>query len=398
MTQQPRRYVESVKAFYKKSPPIKFSTLKRYVHDPRSWLAGRGFLERRKTTLLTSSTSAGKSTMVAQIAMGLATGLPLWGRIQVNGSPRVMVVQAEDGMDTLQRDVLSVARHVPAGKDIESRLQIHEYHATADEFFEEIQYPLGDYKPDVLIVNPFLSYSAGTDTYAMADTAIWRARMEKLQDIYDFALLLVNHTGKPIKYKGKYPTTDECTGNGMIYKCFGSSGLANWPRLGMELTEIEPASTGRRRFILNFSKAIERTGMTDATGKYVPYLTLEHAMNKDEPYWSLSTELPNVVSLEQFFRFEARRRGGQLPSNVILETAAKSSKFVKVPCGRTVIGEQIQDLHLQGKITYSGEGKNKKRYFVKEEKGGGQSSESARTGAGGLPVSGLPPAFKSRFD
>ena len=386
--------------FYKDHPPQDLKSISDYVPDPRDWIMGDGLLERKQVTVMTSMTSSGKSTFAAQLILSLLTGSPLLGRIQVRGKQKVLYMEAEDSYTTLKKDFTSMVEHDPLGKQAmkEKRLQTHWYAASVDTFFKDLVPVMKDVKPDVLVINPISSYSGGISLVAADEMDLWRDMMHPILHTFNTALLLMSHTKKPLK-PGTVARKDDCIGPTMIYQLFGATTLAQWARAGIELSEIAPGSNKARRFVMNFSKAIERSGLKDESGRELSHLIVEHSTDLKKPVWSISTESSGAetTSREQFIIWEAKRCGGVVPHFETLSELAKTSKVMKDKKEGTSPSalQRVADKMMADGLLSHVEGG---RYYLvkKDKKSGGQSSESARTGAGHIARIKTAPLQKPR--
>ena len=82
---------------------------------------------------------------------------------------------------------------------------------------------------------------------------------------------------------------------------------------------------------MNFSKAIERSGLKDESGRELSHLMVEHSTDLKKPVWSISTESSGAetTSREQFIIMETKRCGGVVPHFETLSELAKTSKVMK---------------------------------------------------------------------
>jgi hypothetical protein len=373
---------DELTSYLKKNPYLTVPMLRRYKPDPSLQIAGNGFLARKSLTLLTAEMGSGKSTFFEQMAICLALGSPLLGRIQVHGPQKVLYVEAEDEPDTLKRDVESITRGLgKEGDPVKNLFTQPVPSMDHKKFFHLIRLFVGDIRPSVLMVNPYLSYSPGCDTSDAADASEWRAEMTKILVEFNVALWMATHTKKPLT-PGKLPKWEECVGANMTYKAFGSSVLPHWARVGVELAEIAPTANKERKFVCNFSKAIERTGWKDENGFYVKHTFLKHSKNQDEPLWTLTKQGDDsvVATWESFFDLESKKgQGGKFPSVRDMEQHAKESKSMDgIPRSRGSLERAFKDYLRVREVTQVGERGGK---FLIRKKKGDQSPESVRTGA-----------------
>ena len=372
---------DELNSYLKKNPYLTVPMLRRYKPDPTLRIAGNGFLARRSLTLLTAEMGSGKSTFFEQMAICLALGSPLMGRIQVHGPQKVLYVEAEDEQDTLKRDVESITRGIGKEKDPVKNLFVQPLPSMdPQKFFHLVRLFIGDLKPDVLMVNPYLSYSPGCDTSDAVDASIWRAKMSDILVEFNVALWMATHTKKPLT-PGKLPKWEQCVGANMTYKAFGSVVIPNWARIGVELAEIDPTAHKERKFVCNFSKAIERTGWKDENGFYVRHTFLKHSKNQDEPLWTLTKQGDDSIAAtwESFFDLESSKGlGGKFPTIRDMVKHAEENKTMDgLSRSKGSLERAFKDYLRVREATQVGERGGK---FLIRKKKGGQSPESVRTG------------------
>ena len=251
------------------------------------------FLCRGGGALLIGQTGQGKSSLSMQAMLAFALGRPLFG-IQPNGQLKCLLVQAEndDGDITEARDgaTWSVLGADEDGEALEllkrNTLLISENAKVGAEMFDLLSKRLEVFKPDLLIIDPALSFTEG-DTSASRDVGKFlRQQLNPLLTRHQCGCLLIHHTPKPSRERGAVNTS------GSAYAGLGSAEWANWARAVMTLEGL-----GDGRYKLHAPKRGGRLGWKDADGKPAFYKVLEHTTNQDGFAWEESS-LP-IATVEE---------------------------------------------------------------------------------------------------
>lgn len=261
-------------------PPVRLSRLKRYRPDPEDRVAGLGFLKRGAACLLTGGTGIGKSVLGEQIAVCVAAGKDLPGGIKVPKPRRVLYIEAENDMEILKQDFLSITAYTKAPRTlVEKNLTIRHVPGMPESVFGDfLEHAIRRVKPDLLVLDPYQSFIGSVDINSTEPFFRWRVVVEGIIYDYKTALLLITHTPKPQDRKGW--TSEE-----MIYLAAGTSAMANWARTAME---IIPVQNDIGRYRLHFSKAPSRSGLTNGDGTVLRDIFIEHSGSIEKPYWKLS--------------------------------------------------------------------------------------------------------------
>lgn len=138
----------------------------------RQWIYGRWFL-RGTLACIVAPGGAGKSTMLAGIALSLTAGKPLLGKAVHQGPMRVWLWNLEDDMDELSRSIQAAALHHDIDpSDLDGRLFVDSGMEGAtlctakesgnaitlnEEVFEALTAEIQRRKIDVLLIDPFVS-------------------------------------------------------------------------------------------------------------------------------------------------------------------------------------------------------------------------------------------------
>ena len=261
-------------------PEWRLADLESYEPDPADLLAGTGWLRRGSGTLLTGGTGLGKSILALQVAVSCAAGIDLLGKIPVRRAVSVMVLQAENAVEVMKRDVLSLVSHLRADPETVQRNLVvrHLYGLSGRAFTGALGPLLATHRPDLLVVDPYQAYAGGADLNGSHGFLEWIGPVEQAIRRARCALLLVCHTGKP--------RNQNLNARETAYLATGTSTLPNWARSSMELVPVQQETD---RFRLTFGKGAEQTGieMPDQVGP-VRQLFVEHSPDHMAPYWLIS--------------------------------------------------------------------------------------------------------------
>lgn len=260
-------------------PPLRFSQLKALEINPDDYILGRGLLRRGQWTLATGGTGIGKSVAVDQFAGCIAGGKHIFG-LTVSRPFKVLLLTAEDDEEVLKRNFVAIADHEKLDPALlDANLQIHHAYALdGPELHDAVAAELARGGFDVIILDNYQAYSGASD---LNDSAAWNLFIKPFERMLKerrAAMLLVDHTGKPVERKnwGKHDS---------VYLAAGTSRKANGARASIEL--FTPTA-GDERYRLHFGKNWERAGVVDAQGRLVRDVYLDRAPSADAPYWKPS--------------------------------------------------------------------------------------------------------------
>lgn len=253
-------------------------------HDAQELLKSR-FLCRGGALLLVGPTGIGKSSFVMQGAIRWALGQEFFG-IQAAGPMRVLMVQAEndDGDIAEMRD--GVYRGLQASgqlsKDDPAVLAdriavVCEDSRTGRDFGASLDRLLGQWKPDLVMIDPALAYLGG-DALKQADVTLFcRNILNPLIHRHQCGLILVHHTNKPPRGEEK---SDWKAGD-LAYLGQGAADWANWARAVVAIR----AKGSHSVYELCLGKRGRRAGWTDKEGKPLFVKDIAHAREPGTICW-----------------------------------------------------------------------------------------------------------------
>lgn len=319
-----RKSGESERSDY---PQYTLNDLKRHKMDPHQWIMGCGFMKRGAPTQFNGPTGMGKSVAVVQCACCLAGGKDFLG-IKVHRPVKVLLIEAENDVDVLKRDVLSIVKHLKLDESlIQKNLIIqHVYGMTDVMFLDYLEEQLKKIGPDVVILDPYQSFTTG-DLNNTASFDAWKIFVTHTLADYKVAMLYVTHTGKP-------KDTKDWDIRELVYLQMGTSQQANWARASMELRLVKG---DMRRFTLTFSKNPGTTGLKDKEGYPIRMVQVEHSHDPNEPFW--------VTSEDQSPNLRVGQYDGAIKKLLVKEPKMSArSMAVRVGCSPTTAAKIMEQL------------------------------------------------------
>src|SRR4029077_2390239 len=194
-------------------------------------LLGNRFLCRGAGLLFVGHTGVGKSTAVVQMGISWAVGKPCFG-IAPKRPLKILYIQAENDEGDLCEMRTGVLEHLQLSEKEDKLLRenficVFEGSRMSDEFFDEtVGLSLQKYSPDLLIIDPALSYIGG-DANAQDVVGIFlRNLLNPLLQEYNCSAVVVHHTAKPTGAKNGA----QSVATDYAYLGAGSAEWANWPR------------------------------------------------------------------------------------------------------------------------------------------------------------------------
>ncbi len=262
-------------------PAIKYLDLVNYTVPEGHIIAGHGWLRRGGGCLLTGGTSLGKSILAEQIAVSVASGLPILGCIKTPAPGRVLYVQAENDEETLQRDILSIVKFLKADTAlVQENLSIHHVYGLQGQSLDAwVENQIIKQSIDLFILDPYQNFiPAGMNINDASTFLAFNFNLNRIIKQHNCAFLLVTHTPKP-------QDRDSWTARESVYMAIGSQAIAAWARTSAEITGFKDDDT---KYRLRFGKNAERTGLSTESGGLVRDLMIQHSPSMHEPYWEVS--------------------------------------------------------------------------------------------------------------
>ena len=262
-------------------PEIRYQDLVDYKVPEGHIIAGKGWLRRGAGCLLTGGTSLGKSIMASQIAVSVASGKNILGRIAVPAPMCVTYLQAENDEETLQRDILSIVKHIGSDTNlVQSNLAIHHLYGLSGAALDSwIEAQIIKQKTDLLILDPYQDFiPSGMNINDAGTFLAFNFNLNRIIQEHNCAFLLITHTPKP-------RDRDNWTARESVYMAVGSQAIAAWARTSAEITGFKDDDS---KYRLRFGKNAERTGLVSDSGGLVRDLMVQHSPSMHEPYWEVA--------------------------------------------------------------------------------------------------------------
>jgi hypothetical protein len=204
--------------------------------DPNTLLGNR-FLCCGGGLLFVGSSGIGKSTAVIQMGISWAIGRPCFG-ITPAKSLKMLYVQAENDEGDLSEMRDGVLEHFnEVESDEQAKLQenfvcVFESCRTGVELLSTLDVLLENHSPDLLILDPALSYIGGDANQQETVGGFLRNLLNPLLQRHKCGALIVHHTNKPnAERDGRKKVA-----NDFAYAGTGSAEWANWARAVLVLT------------------------------------------------------------------------------------------------------------------------------------------------------------------
>ncbi len=261
--------------------PTKLSSLLQYdTKDDANTLLGNRWICKGGSLLLVGQSGIGKSSLNMQLAIGWALGRSdMTFGIKPVRPLKSLILQAEND----DGDLAEVAQGVAAGfalsqddlRDADSRLLWHRITTlTGAEFCGALENLVALHKPDLVWVDPLLSFIGDDLSDAKVIAEFCATRLGSIALRSGAAFVLVHHTGKPPKDKGPL---ENWTSSDLAYSGLGSSALTNWAREVAVLVRQPTEEGAPPTFSLTMTKRRRRAGLQSTAGESTETIFLRHS-------------------------------------------------------------------------------------------------------------------------
>ena len=209
--------------------------------DKSDNLLGNRFLTREGSWLIVAQSGIGKSVLAIQASILFALGRDLWG-LKPTKPLKVAIVQAENNKLDLVEPLHSICENLQlTDKDRKTLQENFSVFPNSSEcgrnFGRLLERIAKTKKPDIVVVDPLLSYIGGDISKQETCSAFLRNTVHPILQKYQFGLIIMHHTGKP---RGK---DEEQSGNALSYAGTGSSELTNYVRAASTIFQNKNDST-----------------------------------------------------------------------------------------------------------------------------------------------------------
>ena len=252
-----------------------------------------GFFRKGHALFIVSTSGAGKSVFVNQLALFLALGRDFLG-MRPKRPLRVGVVQAEDDVEEMadfrrnyrkgltaefgwmDADVDAALAGVTLGMKFRGK--------TGDAFIAALRDWQRERKFDVVVINPLFAYFGGNLSDGRDCTKFFREQLDPMMNDqrHGFGLVVVHHTVKPPKGEERKTWGQDAFGQ---YLGAGGTDIAGWSRASFLLLPIS-GHYGWFRFVA--TKRGGRLGWKDADGNETNERLLQYG--RDAIYWRVPSD------------------------------------------------------------------------------------------------------------
>lgn len=287
--------------------------------DPESVLGNR-WLCRGGSLLLLGQSGVGKSCLNLQLAGAWALGDPklcsiLSFGIQPARPLKIVLVQSENDLGDMAEIWQGVFKKMGGAMSEEKRQQLEENliilrntEATGDAFVRMYRELANDYKPDICIIDPLLSY-IGADINDQEICSAFTHRLNQIQQESGVITAMVHHFGKPKSASQNNVLTE----TDLAYQGLGSSILTNWAREVLSLNRVKEKPKSPPTFRLTATKRRKKAGMLSLEdedhGLPTPSIYIQHSPDPARmgTLWFQVPE-PIIEEDEQDAKPQSRRR------------------------------------------------------------------------------------------
>lgn len=196
--------------------------------DKSDNLLGNRFLTREGSWLIVAQSGVGKSVLAMQMAICFALGRDLWDLKPIKPL-KMAIIQAENNKLDLVEPLQSICENLgvsAAEKQLLNKnLSIFPNSSQCGKNFARLVERVAKTKtPDIVIIDPLLSYIGGDISKQETCSAFLRNTVHPILQRYQMGLIIMHHTGKP---RSK---DEEQSGDALSYAGTGSSELTNYVR------------------------------------------------------------------------------------------------------------------------------------------------------------------------
>jgi hypothetical protein len=233
---------------------------------------GKRWLCQGDSLLISGPTGLGKSAFAMQMVVCWALGRPFFG-IVTAGPLRILVIQSENNLGDLAIPFQDICGRIKISDQDKKRLAeqmvfVRESEKTGDAFIRLARKLITKHTPDVVLVDPLLSYVGADASRQDVMSSFLRNGIQPLLNETGIVWVFIHHNVKPPKDQGGKPT------GGNAYSALGSSEILNWPR---EVLTFVVRDWERRVFTVEFRKRARQAGITTPTGALTHELVIRHS-------------------------------------------------------------------------------------------------------------------------
>ena len=222
-------------------------------------LLGKRFLCKDGSWLVVASSGVGKSVLAMQMALYFSLGRILWG-MDPHKPRRVVLIQAENNDLDLREPFLSITKQMKLSLEDRAVIQKNLHILSEDvligkDFIDYLSHIHDRYSPEIIIIDPLLSYIGADISRQDVCSIFLRNQLNPVLHKFHSGVIIIHHTGKPIKDK-TFTLSD------LSYLGVGSSELTNWARA---VSVVKQSSDNDDVYELIHTKRGKRSGANITT-------------------------------------------------------------------------------------------------------------------------------------
>jgi len=235
------------------------------------------YLCKGKSAWLIGASGIGKSTLIAEFATAWALGQPCFG-IEPARPLKSLIIQAENDFYDIAEMTQGIAKTMGINREADpdrfgqidaNVLFKNETNCIRNQFCERLRRLIDRDRPDVVWVDPLLSY-AGIDVSRQDQCSEFlREWLGPVLESTGVVIIGVHHTGKPKSAR----ETMNWTELDYAYSGIGSSELVNWARAVLSLRPVGDDGN----YTLTLAKRGGRAGATHLSGEPTKTIWLRHS-------------------------------------------------------------------------------------------------------------------------
>jgi RecA-family ATPase len=219
---------EAEQSFYELSGGSILDYANMEIDDSKTLLGENRYLCRGGGTFIVAPSGQGKSALAAQLASEWAIGGNPLG-INAHGQLRVLIIQAEDDDGDL-KEMSQWILNAGFSKEKLSLINRNTHIETVkgvvgDRFLTVLDDICGQWRPDIVIINPYTSFLGGDVKDEALANHFLREGITPLLDRHNCAAIIMHHTPKT-----QFNPSTDFTATDFMYRGSGCASMTNWAR------------------------------------------------------------------------------------------------------------------------------------------------------------------------
>jgi len=245
--------------------------------DDQNNVLGERWLCKGGSCIIVAPSGVGKSTLATQAAFTWALGRDLFG-IKPFRPLKSLVIQAENDLGDIAEQTQGVVQGMGLDMfDDEEEFDtlrrnvrfVRDSIHTGKAFTEALHRLIDREKPDLVWIDPLLSFIGGDVSRQDVCSQFLRNWMNPIAEATGVIFMLIHHTGKPPKDQ---KAMDGWNSSDFAYLGSGSSELTNWARAVCVLQQVDEGM-----FQLMLAKRGKRAGALDMDGQRTNSVFMSHS-------------------------------------------------------------------------------------------------------------------------